>query len=412
MLGKNYKALSSLLKVSLLSFIAIFAFAIYDFVLPIFTEDQAGSLALVGIIVSLVYVASLIAEVPVGRLVDRYGRIRVLMIATTSLAALGIIYFALNDILWLASLSLIVGVLAVAFWIPSAVLVRQFSPKNMLNASQGIYLTITQLGWIGGPILAGFIAETLSPKHNFLIFAGFMFAATIAALILFKGKDTTAAHLEPHKHRAKINAFLESFTKFVKLHKHATPLYILTMIANIWIALEWSFIAIAGMQVFHLTDGAAGLLVGAMMAMEGLLYFTSGYLMDKIGSKYVLTAGFFLLFCATYFTFLSHTMEYYVISVLLAAGATSWIIPGTEALLTKITPANILGEMTSVFDTSKDFGLIIGPLAGGFIASFFGSAQYAFSLVFITAAVATILCGYVFWPEQKDIKINKLFAKN
>ncbi len=401
--------LAGVFKASALSFIAIFAFAIYDFVLPIFTEGQSESFAIVGVIVSLVYLASLLAEVPIGLAVDAHGRIKVLIIATASLGALGIVYFFSGNILQLAALSLIAGAIAVAFWVPSTVLVRDFSPRKMLSQSQGVYLTITQLGWIAGPILAGFISETISDKHNFLIFSGLMFATVIAALIIFRGRDAKKfkAIEHGHKHKARISLLITTFSEYIKLHRHALPLYILSMIAYIWIALEWTFIALAGIEQFGFTEGLAGLLIGAMMAIEGILYFTSGYLMDKVGTKYILTGGFFLLFGATYFTFLATTPAAYILSVLIAAGATSWILPGTESLLTAIVPENIMGEMSSLFDTSKDFGLIIGPLLGGFLASSLGNAQAAFIPIFVTAALATILCGYVFWPEKKKIHLFK-----
>ncbi len=412
-LGK-IEALAGVFKASALSFVAIFAIAIYDFILPIFTEGESNSFALVGIIVSLVYVASLLSEVPIGLAVDRYGRIKVLLMATVALGAIGVVYFLSTNILQLAFLSLLAGVVLVAFWVPSTVLVRDFSPRKMLSQSQGVYLTVTQLGWIGGPILAGIVSEALSDKHNFLLFSVLMFAAVGMAFLIFRGRDAKkfGALEKSHKHKARISILITTFAEYIKLHKHAMPLYILSMIAYIWIATEWAFIALTGTQRFGFTEGLAGVLIGAMMAIEGLLYFTSGYLMDKVGTKYILTAGFFLLFGSAYFAFLATSPATFILAVLVAAGATSWILPGTESLLTKIVPANIMGEMSSVFDTSKDFGLIIGPLAGGFAASYFGNPQAALIFVFAGAAIATVLCGYVFWPEQKDIKINKLFAKN
>jgi len=407
------QALAGVFKASVLSFVAIFAFAIYDFILPIFTEDQSGSFALVGIIVSLVYVASLLAEVPVGLAVDRYGRIKVILIAMSLLSALGVAYYFVNNIIFLAMLSLVTGTIAVAFWVPSTVLVRDFSPRKMLSQSQGVYLTITQLGWIAGPILAGIVSETISDKHNFFIFAGLMFAAVIAGLIIFRGKEAKEFHKieKGHKHKARISLLITTFEEYIKLHKHAMPLYLLSFFAYVWIALEWSFIALIGIERFGFSETLAGLLVGTMMIIEGLLYFTSGYLMDKIGTKYILTAGFLLLFASSYFAFLVASPAAFILAVLLAAGATSWILPGTESLLTKIVPANIMGEMSSVFDTSKDFGLIAGPLVGGLLASFMGSPQASLIAVFVAAAAATVLAGYVFWPEQKAGRL-KLFKKN
>lgn len=398
------KLLSGVFKASVLSFIAIFAFAIYDFVLPLFTEARADNYAVVGIIISLVYVASLLSEVPIGLAVDKYGRIKVLIIAMSLLGILGIVYFFINNIIYLAVLSLIVGIISVAFWVPSTVLVRDFSPRKMLSLSEGVYLTITQIGWIAGPIIAGIISMEFSDKFNFLFFAILMFTAVGAAFAIFKGREAKkfkSIEKKAHKHKPRISLLITTFSEYMKLHKHATPLYILSLIAYLWISLEWAFIALAGMDKFGFSEIAVGLILGVMMAIEGILYFSSGYLMDKVGTKYILTSGFFLLFASTYFIFLSNNPAVFIFSTFLAAGSTSWILPGTESLLTKIVPANILGEMSSVFDTSKDFGLIIGPLIGGVLASQTNNPQSAFVLVCITAAVACLFSGYIFWPDKK-----------
>jgi len=402
LLGKA-KLLSGVFKASIISFIAIFAFAIYDFVLPLFTESQSDSFAIVGIIMSLVYVASLVSEVPVGLAVDRYGRIKVLIISMSALGALGIVYFFSSNVLQLALLSLVAGVISVAFWVPSTVLVRDFSPRKMLSRSQGVYLTITQVGWIAGPIVAGIISTALSDKFNFLFFSMLMFAAVGSAFLIFRGKDVRKfRHMEKgHIHIPRIKLLINSFSTYMHLHKHAVPLYILSMIAYMWISIEWAFIALTGMETFGFNETAVGIILGMMMAIEGLLYFTSSYLMDKVGTKYILTSGFFLLFSTTYFIFLAHTPAVFIFATMLAAGATSWIIPGTESLLTKIVPANIMGEMSSVFDTSKDFGLIVGPLVGGCIASYLANPQAAFLIIFLSAAVACLFSGYIFWPDKK-----------
>ncbi|HIJ97594.1 TPA: hypothetical protein H1009_00735, partial [archaeon] len=54
------------LKISLLAFIAVTAFGVYDFTIPYFTEDISESLMIIGITVSLMYVASFFFEIPLG----------------------------------------------------------------------------------------------------------------------------------------------------------------------------------------------------------------------------------------------------------------------------------------------------------------------------------------------------------
>ena len=398
------KQLSGVFKATFVSFVAILAFAVYEFILPIFTESKAESFAIVGVIVSLVYAASFFSEMPVGLMVDKYGRIKIITIAMAGLGILGLFYFFTKDIVALAIMSLIFGVVSVAFWIPSAVLVRDFSPHKMLCQAEGIYLNITQIGWIMGPILAGFIGIILSNNYNFLIVAALMFISAILGLMIFKGqKAKKFKQLEKgHKHKAKLSLMITLFKEFVKVHKHAAPVYFLTMIAYIWTAIEWTFIALAGIQRFGLPESWMGVVLSAMMAVQGTLLFFSGYMMDKIGKRYIITAGFLLLFSSSYFMFLSTNPAIFIFAALMAAASISWILPGTEAILTDIVPKNLYGEMSGVFDTSKDLGLIIGPLAGGFLALYLVNPLAPFLLVTIVSGGAALLSGFIFWPEKKQ----------
>ncbi len=396
------KQLSGVFKAAIISLVAILAFAIYDFILPIFTEDRAESFAIVGLVVSLVYVASLLSEIPVGLAVDKYGRIKIILLAMTAMGILGIVYFLTQNILLLALLSLIFGTVAVAFWIPSAVLIRDFSPRKMLAQAEGVYMSLTQVGWILGPIIAGIIATIISDRHNFLLISVFMFAAVGLGLAIFRGRKakTFTKEEKRHKHKARLTLLATIFKEYLGVHKHAAPLYALTLSAYIWIAIEWAFVPLAGLTHFNFSETGVGLILGAMMAVEGLLYYSSGFVMDKIGKRYIITAGFLLLFTSAYFMFLATSPAMFILFALMAAAAVSWILPGAEALLTEIVPANLYGEMSGVFDTSKDFGMIIGPLAAGLLATILSNALAPFLLVTVVAGVAALIAGWAFWPSK------------
>jgi len=406
MLFGKAKQLSGVFKASTIFLVAILAFAIYDFILPIFTEERADSFAIVGIIVSLVYVASLLSEIPIGLAVDKYGRVKILAIATTAMGILGLTYFFTNDIILMAFLSLVFGTVAVAFWVPSAVLIRDYSPRKMLGQAEGIYLSFEQLGWIIGPIIAGFIATQFSDRHNFLLVAVFMFIAVGFSLIIFKRHKAKKFKVAKsgHKHKASLSEIKVIFKEYSELHKFATPIYILSFLAWLWIAVEWTFIPLLTIEHFNLPAVAAGLVLGAMMAVEGLLYYSSGFVMDKIGKKYIITAGFLILFSSAYFMFLATSPAIFIFAALIAAASVSWILPGIEAILTEIVPSNLYGEMSGLFDTSKDFGQIVGPIAGGLIAVYLANPLFLLLLVAILAGVAALLSGGIFWPDKSKGK--------
>ena len=390
---REFVVLSRIFEISIMSFIIITAFGIFDFVLPLFIEEFASSVAIIGLAVSLVYMASILSEVPVGILVDKFGRKIVLLVALLALGVIGGAYFFVGNIYIIMLLELIFGIVSVAFWVPSAVLVRDYSPKKMLGESEGVYLSISQIGWVIGPMIAGLVATRFDIRFNFLIFTGLLFASfAYGYIVLIEQRERR----RPAFIRIKALAL---FKEFYKMHEHALTLFMLSLFVHVWIGVEWVYTQLATQQVFGLSAELIGFILGGMMAAEVLLYFPSGYLMDKIGKKYLILAGFLLLFGASYFTFLSQRIEFAVFMLFLSAGAIGWILPGTEAMLTEIIPANKRGEMTGIFDTSKDIGLVLGPLIGGIMADLTFNIMTPFLLVTVVSVMG-IAFGVRFWTKR------------
>jgi len=398
--------LKKVIEASFIAFIAITALGIYDFIIPLFTENFAESLAVIGTIISAGYFVSFLIEVPIGKLVDKYGRVIMLLAALLTLGIIGIFFYFAQNVWHVAGLVLCFGFGQIMFWVPSTVLIRDYSPKSMFGQSQGIYLTFSQLGWILGPFIAGIVTGMYSDRHNFLIYSAFLFAALFITPLFFRKIKKRRVKLFKGKHKARLTFLIDSFKKYSIAHKYSVPLYMLSFICYVWIATEWTFVVLAGTRVFGFSESGVGIILASMMTMQAVLLYSSSYLMDKIGKKYIITSGLLLLFASTYFAFLSTSSLMFIFCLLLAAGSLSWILPGTEAYMTEIMPANIMGEMSGVFDTSKDLGFIIGPFVGGILAELLFGPVTPFLFVAILAGIGTIIAGYIFWPAKK-FKIKK-----
>ena len=390
-LVREFVILSRIFEISIMSFIIITAIGIFDMVIPLYVEGFVEKIAIIGLIVAMPYIASIIAEIPIGIMVDKHGRKAILLIALFALGVIGIMYYLFAEsLLLLAFLGALFGITTVAFWIASAVLVRDYSPKKMLGESEGVYLSISSIGWIIGPLIGGIAAFYFSDRFNFLIIAALLFASfAYSYIVLVESKMRKA------KSYMRIKT-LELFKEFYNMHEHALPLYLLALFLSIWIGVEWTYTQLSLQNVFGINELIIGVVLGGMLASETLLYFPAGYIMDKIGKRYIILAGFLLLFGASYYAFLSQTAPLFVLMLFLAAGAIGWIFPGTEALLTEITPANKRGEMTGIFDTSKDIGLVVGMLLGGVLADATFNLMTPFLLVTIMAALGVVF-GLKLW---------------
>ncbi len=393
-LMREFNVLGKIFEISIMAFIIITAIGIFDMIIPLFVEGFAENIAIIGLIVAIPYIASIVAEIPLGIMVDKYGRKKVLLIALAAFGTVGLLYYYFAEsLLAIAVLGALFGMISVAFWISSAVLVRDYSPKKMLGESEGVYLSLSSIGWIIGPLIAGIVAFYFSDRFNFLLIAAFLFASlAYSYIVLVESK----VRRKPRYMRIKA---LKLFREFYHMHEHALPLYLLSLSLNVWIGVEWTYTQLSLQNAFGINELVIGGVLAGMLAAETLLYFPAGYIMDKIGKRYIILSGFLLLFGATYYAFLSETAALFVLMLFLSAGAIGWIFPGTEALLTEITPPGKRGEMTGIFDTSKDIGLVIGMIFGGVLADTTLSLMTPFLMVTVVAVFGVVF-GLRLWTGK------------
>jgi|GEM_PF-1762479 len=400
--------LRGVLKFSLATLIITTAIGIYDFIIPLFTEEFAGTkYTLIGLTISLAYIGAFMVEAPFGVIASKVGRKKLLLISLAIIAVLGVLFYITTSVFILMALAFLFGIISIGYWLPAGVIVREETPRKMEAQTQSIYLFFYDLGWTVGPILAGLIVSLFSERMNFLLFAGIVAVGLVANFLVIKRDRTIRVERKKEKGGAKLSEFFSSFKQFPKIHEHATTAYLLSMFLWIYIGIQWIFIVLTATNNFGLPEEFAGIILGAMMGVTTLLYYSSGYLMDRVGVKYITAMGFILLFACTYFIFLSNNIYAFFFLIILSGGAVAWITPGTEGLATVIIPENTREKMVGVYDSSKDLGLIIGGIGGGIIADLTGSLMSIYLFAAIVAAIGSIVTVRLWGKGAFKLTSNK-----
>jgi len=148
--------------ISIVSFASFFARTGGLFTLiPTHADGELGlSASQIGVGLALASLGALVAGVPSGILVDRYGRKAVIVPATlvsgvamASFAlAPGLGWFIVSCLVWAISTGM-------ASSAPAAY-AADTAPSTMTAAAMSMYRTFADLGYIAGPLLLGFVADT------------------------------------------------------------------------------------------------------------------------------------------------------------------------------------------------------------------------------------------------------------
>ena len=127
-------------------------------VLPLYLRDRGVGLAAVGLVVGVMFVASLLAQYPAGRLADRFGRRRFIVGGALLFAVANAGFLLPLPVPALLLLRVLAG-LGVAAFLPSATaLVADLSPPHRRGRAYG-WLQAARIGGLtAGPALGGLVA--------------------------------------------------------------------------------------------------------------------------------------------------------------------------------------------------------------------------------------------------------------
>jgi DHA1 family multidrug resistance protein-like MFS transporter len=166
---------------------------------PLFAANNLSlDSGMIGLVLTLAGITTAATMVPMGSFSDKIGR-RNPLILCLLLSAVVTLWIPMSiNVLDLAVIMAAYGAV-IGLSGPIAAYVTDVSPQDKLEVSMGLYRMISDLGFIAGPLLLGYLSDTSGtltfvsgsiPMHIGLIpFAVASIIMVVAGLILFKAKD-------------------------------------------------------------------------------------------------------------------------------------------------------------------------------------------------------------------------------
>lgn len=149
--------------------------------MPVLGDQRHIGPAAIGLLLALRAGASLVTRIGIGRLVQRFGRIRLITVSAGAAAAAMIGLTFTHDLVLLAVLSAIVGA-GLGFGQPlSMTLVVQLVPEHARGTALAVRLTGNRLGQVAAPAAAGLVAGSAGARSVFWLMSGVL-AASAAAI--------------------------------------------------------------------------------------------------------------------------------------------------------------------------------------------------------------------------------------
>jgi len=144
-------------------------------VLPLYiSQELRASPSQIGLIYMTGAVAGALLAPRLGRLGDKIGRRRVLLLSMVGFAVAFSLYYFVRHFAQVFAVQALEGTSWAALGATAPALVADMAPANERGWAMGVYERTWSLGWIVGPLAGGFLAEHLGFRPTFLIGAGLL----------------------------------------------------------------------------------------------------------------------------------------------------------------------------------------------------------------------------------------------
>ena len=369
--------------------------------MPIFVEQLGVEPSQVtfysGLAISVSAISAACVSPLWGILADRYGRkpmmIRAGLAMTITMGGLAFV----PNVYWLLALRLLNGVFT--GFVPNATaLIASQVPKDKSGYALGTLSSGVVAGTLTGPFVGGMIAEVFGIRNVFLMVGGFLFLAAILTIFFIK-EDFQPVPKE------KALPTKELFTS-VKY-----PYLLFNLFATSFV-IQVAAQSVGPILALYVRDlgqkenllFVSGLIVSSMGLSSMMSSGVMGRLGDKVGNHRLLIvaqaySALIYLLCAN----ASTPLELGIYRFLFGLG-TGALVPGINALLSRMTPKAGISRVFAFNQVFFYLGGVIGPLAGSVVAEQFGYH----SVFYATAACVALSCLFNLIQFRTLLKVKEI----
>lgn len=369
--------------------------------MPIFVEQLGVEPSQVtfysGLAISVSAISAACVSPLWGILADRYGRKPMMIRAGFAMTiTMGGLAFVPN-VYWLLALRLLNGVFT--GFVPNATaLIASQVPKDKSGYALGTLSSGVVAGTLTGPFVGGMIAEVFGIRNVFLMVGGFLFLAAILTIFFIK-EDFQPVPKE------KALPTKELFTS-VKY-----PYLLFNLFATSFV-IQVAAQSVGPILALYIRDlgqkenllFVSGLIVSSMGLSSMMSSGVMGRLGDKVGNHRLLIvaqaySALIYLLCAN----ASTPLELGIYRFLFGLG-TGALVPGINALLSRMTPKAGISRVFAFNQVFFYLGGVIGPLAGSVVAEQFGYH----SVFYATALCVALSCLFNLIQFRTLLKVKEI----
>jgi DHA1 family multidrug resistance protein-like MFS transporter len=377
---RSFKDFGLLAPLYLAVFVVVLGFSLVVPFFPSYAMNLGASYTMLGFIVSIYGAVQLVTQIPIGRLSDRMGRKKMLLLGLITFSFLPPLYIYADNAYSLLFIRALGGVGASLVWPIAMALIVDQSRSQSRGAAMGLYNAAFFSALALGPFIGGVLFDQMGFEAPFYFWA--LLGTASVVIVYLKVEEPIKTEVQigllPQKGREPLiasgyrNTFLACCS--VVLWSGVVGGFNFTMLP----------VYAAGLGLSTTDVGLIYLVYGGSTALSNI-YF--GRLADRGRRRLLIFTG--CLAGLISFALLLGAETMVQVSILFAGMGLGLGMggPAAAAIIADTTCTSRRGEIYGIFNTARMSGVVVGPLIAGLTAELHGVDGSIFVFTFLAAAI-------------------------
>jgi len=353
--------------------------------LPLFALQFDVSFGMAALVIAASGLGTMVADVPSGMVLGRFGLKRT-MIAGTGLLAGSLFLLGFTSFFPLLILYRLADGVGRSMWALSRVsfIAEAIDPSERGRAIS-IFGGLSRVGTFAGPVSGGLIADAYGLRAAFILAGCLAVIALIVSMIYID--DTEVVAESSHRMRWAL------VWDMLKENRRDLSAASIAQLAGQMIrAGRQAIIPFYAESVLGLSATQIGTIQSASSMVDMSLFFPAGYIMDRFGRKFTSVPSFTVMSIGMALIPLAGSYWTLMLVVILIGFGNGLGSGAMMTLGTDLAPRGAVGEFMGLWRLVGDSGRAAGPLAVGSLADSTGFSATAYILAAIgLASSATLL---------------------
>jgi len=378
---------------------------------PLAASALGATTAIVGLIASARAIIQSGFRIPLGESADRFGLEFFYGVSFTLGLASGVTFFigmVTRQVLLFLPAQVLWGLTAAAFRVTEPAYISELGSESERPKILGRYLTITGLGQLAGPPIAGLLIDQISYESVFVVFTCLAMVGFFSTLPLLKKNQKARVQESNEVVIREKKGILESYSKGIYLFRNKRNVALATF-GSFFMTLSYS-VGISFHPLFLKGLGLVTLEIGILLAARDFSALLSRLLTARIsgliGDRMNMIFGITCIGVGITITPAIKDPLMVIIPLFVAGFGFGIIYPSLISLVAADTKREERGLAMGVFGTGLATGFGIGSITFGVIADTFSNLDIAFILSGLCTLFGVFLIlGYLFL--KRDLKLHK-----